>query len=266
MPKFIDDLPLCEPGMPQQPALHGTGYEGPRPDLSGKLKCSRPFSVPVIPTTSMKDLILQKDQNKTWLTDLCDQMGVTVKDQDGSSYCWIHAPTHGMEVCYCQQGVKLVLSAFYPGAQIKNGRNQGGSGVEGGEWLSEHGTCIEKFHAPDDFSTRTTPELLADAQLHKIIASEEPDSGDHASIISAVLSNVGVSVGIPAWSHEVLIVRIKYQPGARTIPGFPDFVYVIDNSWSTGWGSNGRGALSAVYSRFDEAFCVREASPAEQES
>jgi len=243
----------------------GRGYE-PRDyarfPLNG-LKCARQFSLPIIPASEHEGLIRDKTAAKSWASDLCDQAGLTVKNQQNSSYCWIHAPTHGMEVNYVLQGGKVfVLSAFYGGALIKNGRNQGGSGIEGAQWLSEHGTCLESMHPPMSFSTQNSADTIANAALHKLVTLEEIDSDDHASIITSIFEDSPVTVGIPAWGHEILITFLIWQPGANLIPDFPNIVYGFDNSWGTSWGKNGRGTLSRAYSRFDEAGTIRSVTPA----
>ena len=245
--------------------IGGTGYEGR--DYSrfpiGGLKCSRAPYRPNVDPARYEELIAQKTLGKTWASDLCDKAGVVVKNQQNSSYCWIHAPSHGMEVCNALAGgPKLVFAAFYAGAIIKGGRNQGGSGIEGVQWIAENGICTEEFHKPMDFSTRNSPEADANAKLHKILEYEEFDSNDHASIISSVLANQPVTVGMPAWGHEVLITFLVFD---KSLYGWNNGVgYGIDNSWGTDWGNNGRGILSRAYSRFDEAGGIRVVTPADK--
>lgn len=226
----------------------GTGYisrDYAEYPLAG-LKCARTFSQPYIPREEYKERIEEKTRKKTWVRDKCDRVGSKVKNQQNSNYCWMHAPVRGMEcVLISQGGVPFTLSAFYPAAQIKRGRNQGGSGIEAVEWLSAHGTCIESLHPPMDFSTNVSREVVANGLLHQILVYEDLNPTDDDAIITKLLTDHPVTVGIPSWGHEVLITFLLWENG--------EVIYGIDNSWGTDWGTNGRGVLQGRMSRFDEA-------------
>ena len=210
------------------------------------LKCARPFSQAYIPKEEYKERIEEKTAKKTWIRDKCDRVGSKVKNQSSSNYCWVHAPVRGMECMVIEQGgVPFTFSAFYPGAQIKRGRNVGGSGIEAVEWLSAHGTCVESLHEPMDFSTNVSQEVVRNGLLHQILAYEDLDPSDDDAIITKLLTDKPVTVGIPAWGHEVLITFLLWENGK--------VIYGIDNSWGTDWGNNGRGVLQGRMSKFDEA-------------
>lgn len=229
------------------------GYDGrdysAYPFLS--LKCARPSTVKRISKADRLEIIREKNAKKTWIKDICDARGSPVKNQQNSNYCWFHAPVRGIEVHYVLSGGPVLkLSAFYGAAIIKGGRNQGGSGVVACEFLSENGTCTEEFHAPMNFKVNRDAEAKANALLHVLDEGEEIDADDHETIKSAICADIGVTVGIPAWSHEVLLTYLN-----------EDDEYGCDNSWGQSWGDNGRGILSARYSRFDEAWAVRSVTP-----
>jgi hypothetical protein len=229
---------------------YGTGYE-PRDyaayPLAG-LKCTRNYSGPTLSKQEIKERIQEKTANKTWIRDQCDRVGSKVKNQQSSSYCWIHAPTRAMECKRVAMGNKFApLSAFYAGSQIKGGRNQGGSGIVGAEWLAKHGTCLESLWEPMKFRGTVTQEILDNAAKHQILIWEDMNSGDMDAIATSVIFDDPVTVGIPAWTHEVLITYLAWNDGrGMWDPG-------CDNSWSPDWGDNGRGLLTGRYARFDEA-------------
>lgn len=239
-----------------------TGYDGRDYDKYpvASLKCAKRYDVSAnVDPAKYQYLIELKNTNRSWITDLCDAKGVIPKNQQDSNFCWGHAAVHCMEIAYAQQGGPIPpLSAFYACALIKGGRNQGGSGIEAVQWLSENGTCTEALHPSMDFSTRNAADVVADAAKHKILEYDELDPNDHASIISCVLNDIPVTVGVPRWSHEVTIVKLLWDPTATWNHGV---LYVIDNSWGTSWGTKGRGTLSRSYSIFDEAGAVRSVSP-----
>ncbi len=227
---------------------NGTGYEsrdyGAYP-LVG-LEKAIAFTDPLIDPSEYQERIAEKTAKKSWIKDLCDQAGLKVKNQQQSSYCWIHAPTHGMEVIYVLNGgVLKVLSAFYAGSQIKGGRNQGGSGIQGLEWLTKHGTCQESMWEPMKFRGTVTPEIVGNAELHQVQTFVDMDPRNEQQLITRILTNKPVTVGIPAWGHEVLLTFLVWDAG-RVKFGF-------DNSWGAAWGTAGRGVLEGAKSRFDEA-------------
>lgn len=233
-------------------AEHGTGYTGRNYDehpMHGLGPASANMGEPLISEKDLRDYwIPTKTREKSWPSDHCDRVGSIVKNQANSNYCWIHAPVRGMEVHYVLMGgKKFTLSAFYPGAQIKGGRNQGGSGIVGVEWLVKNGTCVEDFHPPMDFSYRNpSEEKVKNALLHQITSYVECDPRNHQEIWTRLCYNKPVTVGIPDWGHEVLLTFMIWDSAAGPLFGF-------DNSWDRTWGTNGRGVLRGRKSIFDEA-------------
>lgn len=235
-------------------ADHGTGYEGRDLDafpLYG-LKCARKASVQRLTETEIVERVIEYTAGQKFASDLADRAGLKRKNQKQSSYCWIHAPTSGMEYCIMLSGGKVVvLAAFYAGSQIKGGRNQGGSGIAGVKWLAEHGTCLESQWPPMQFKGENTPEIQAMAARRQITIYEEFDPADKQLIYSAILQLQPVTVGIPAWGHEVLLTFLTMaKPGSKD---FGDIREGFDNSWGPEWGKNGRGVLEGAKRRFDEA-------------
>lgn len=245
---YINGFPIVDDAKPAVVDGYGTGYQ-PRDYASialNSLKCTRASTVARLSEQEIKELIAEKTAKKSWITDHADRVGSKVKNQSSSSYCWIHAPVRGMELFLVHAGeTPLTLSAFYAGSRIKNGRNQGGSGITGVKWLHEHGTCVEEMWPPMQFRGRVTPEIEANAELHQITVYEEFDPDDYQMIWSSIVQDQPVTVGIPAWGHEVLLTFLTLD-GNSINEGF-------DNSWGTGYGKNGRGVLSGRMRRFDEA-------------
>ncbi len=201
------------------------------------------------------DAIHEKTQAKSWIKDKCDRAGLKVKNQGNSSYCWIHAPVHGMEVYYVLlNGQVKILSAFYAGANIKGGRNQGGSGITGIKYLVANGTCLETMHGAGNFKVDNNPDNIANAKLHQITAYEDIDPRDKLAIWTRIVNDIPVTVGIPAWSHEVLLTSLTAD-GDNIHEGF-------DNSWAATWGDNGRGILMGNKAIFDEAGSILSVEPA----
>ncbi len=243
---------------PANAAGFGKGYV-PRDYLSyplGALKFAK--AAPPIKAMSdaeLKEAIEYKTAKKDWLKDKAQRVGLKVKNQQNSSYCWAHGAVRGCEMAYLFSGGRqFTLAAFDVAACIKGGRNQGGSGVEAVEWIASHGVCREDLHKPMDFSANRTAEQSANAQLHKIVAYDDLDPGDHNLIYTYVVNDIGVTIGVPVWSHEICITFLATENGI-IYPG-------IANSWGTTYGEDGYAVLHGAYTRFDEAGAVREMSAA----
>lgn len=237
----------------------GTGYE-PRDFAEYPMNPFEFCAAPTFKALSLKELVeiaKEKKAKRERIIDKCDAAGSKVKNQGRSSYCWVHAPVRGMEIRYIIQGGKpKVLSAFWAGARIKNGRNQGGSGITAVKYLHDHGTCLESMHKPGDFSVDRNPEHEANAAKHQIVSYYDIDPSDRLLIATAVLVyERTVTVGIPKWTHEVDITFYEPTPDGNDIdPG-------IDNSWDVTYGDNGRGILRGGYQRFDEAGVIGDLEP-----
>lgn len=238
---------------------YGLGYEARDYQAYplGGLKSSRNYAGPRLTTAERLERIAEKTAKKTWITDHCDRVGSKVKNQQNSNYCWIHAPVRGMEIWYVLTGqFHPTLSAFYAGSRIKGGRNQGGSGIQGLEWLSEHGTCLESLWPSMKFSGTVSEEVAASAARHQVTSFVDMDPRDYEAIWDSIICDQPVTFGIPAMSHEMIGTKLIVEDGGILI--------VVDNSWGTGDGTNGRRILRGSTARFDEAGSIQavEASAA----
>lgn len=240
------------------PSSFGRGYE-PRDYKKYPMHgLSMPKGAPSIKRLSMAEIreaIAYKNAHKSWLKDQFIRANLPVKNQQNSNYCWAHGAVRGCEGCYVMSGGKVfTLSAFDVAACIKGGRNQGGSGITAVEWIAKNGVCTEELHRPMDFDSTRSSEQQENAMLHVIEAYDDIDPGDHEMIYSYACADVGVTVGIPVWGHEVCITFLALE-GSDVFPG-------IDNSWGPSYGDNGRAVLHGAYTRFDEAGAVRLMTPA----
>lgn len=246
--KYIQGYPVIDDAPAVKTAEFGTGYierDYQAFPLNGE-PFTRAATIQRLSMAEIKELAREKTANKTWLTDLADAKGSKVKNQKNSSYCWIHAPVRLMELARLHAGgAPLTLSAFYAGSQIKNGRNEGGWGLQGIKFLHEHGTCVESMWPPMQFRGTVTDEIKTNAELHQITAFEEFEPQDMELIYSSIVQDQGVTVGIPAWGHEVALTFLVFE-GNDLLPGH-------DNSWGTDYGQNGRGVLKGKMTRFSEA-------------
>lgn len=238
----------------------GTGYV-PR-DMADFPLNSEGFCAPrALPTFTMSEIVeraREKTAKKTWIKDRCDRVGSKVKNQSRSNYCWNHAVVRGGECDYVLQGGKVfTLSAFWGAARLKNGRNQGGWGLQAAKYMHDVGVPVESLHKPMDFSVDRSPETEANAKLHQLREWEDIEPSDMLAIYTRIVLDMPVTVGIPAWGHEVLLTFLEVTGDNSIDPGF-------DNSWSTSWGNNGRGVLQGRMKRFSEAGSIVSMEPASE--
>lgn len=250
----IDDTFRVDPNLDGE---HGRGYID-RDYLAyplGGQGFSRAFSQHRYTLDEIIERIKEKTANKSWMTDKCDRVGSKVKNQSRSNYCWKHAPIRGAEIKYVIMGGEVkTLSAFWGAARIKNGRNQGGWGIQAAEYMAKYGAPLESLHPPMDFSVDRNPETEANAARHQLVTWDDIEPSDKLTIWSSVVDDHAVTVGIPAWGHEVCLTFLVLE-GNTIREGF-------DNSWGTSWGNNGRGVLKGNMQRFSEAGRIGVMEPA----
>lgn len=171
----------------------------------------------------------------------------------GVHNCWINAPVHAMEITRLLQGQQHVsLSPASCGAIIKNFRNVGGWGTEGLRFLAEHG-AVPSAVWPDNSIDRRYDNATSRNHRQYYKATEwwelRPRSLDE--LMTCLLLRMPVAVGLNWWGHEVLAVHPVKKNG--------QYGYVIDNSWGTSWGDNGRGILLGDKAVPDDAVVCRVA-------
>lgn len=215
-----------------------------------------PFDIPVIPRSEWPERIEEMERKKSRLTDLCDVMGVKVKNQQSTNYCWINAPVHCLEIIRAVQGQPYVeLSPASVGAKIKNFRNEGGWGTEGLQYLVEHG-CVPTDKWPANAIDRQYDTNAANVTRAKFQVDEWYDlkPGNFDQLMTCLFLRFPVAIGLNWWEHEVTAMDPVKLDGTNR------FGVTIDNSWGESWGGRGRGVLTEEKSTPDDAVAPRVAT------
>lgn len=242
------------------PDTHSTGLSLPprRASMTGEEAyegVAQPFPAELlIPRSEWQARIQELEATETGLDKLSIRASLPCHDQDGIPYCWIHGPTHCMEIIRVVQNEPVVLlSATSVGCKIKNFRKQGGWGKEGLQYISDNGVCTQS----------DWPENKLDRQYDKPAAWEEAKKYEAMEwwvlrdrnldeLVSCLLRRIPVAGGYNWWSHEISNVAPVWLDGTVAIR--------IRNSWGMGWGDNGFSILQGNKMLPDDAVAPRVAA------
>lgn len=207
----------------------------------GSYRCARPFDLPLIPESEWQSRLDAQIAAKAQLSDIRNRMGpnggpIPSTDQDGRGYCWCHSGTSACLIVRAINGQPYVeLSAYFVGCLIKNYRDEGGWGLEGVEFMAEHGIPSSEYW-PLQGTKRSydTPECRANAKMHRITEWMELGSQSKAQLVTCLLMGIPVVSDFNWWGHSVLTMDLVSLKPFKTR---------ILNSWGDSWSDNGAGIL-----------------------
>lgn len=162
----------------------------------------------IVPRDQWDERLTEMQAKKATLKDLAIAAGLPCKDQNGTNYCWINAPTHCCELMLLKQnqrkpdGKPWILSPASVGCKIKGFRNQGGWGQEGLEYIIEHGIVpVELWPANAISRSYDTAAAWIEGAKFKVPEWYEIQTFDEK--ISAHFLQLPTADGYNWWSHEV---------------------------------------------------------------
>lgn len=218
----------------------GEGYEG----------VAEPFpSSLLIPRSEWQARIEEKETLKNRLSDYITRAQLPCKNQQSIPYCWIFGPVGCCEVIRLLQNQEYKsLSPASAGAPIKNFRKVGGWGKEGLQWVADKGVNESKDW-PDTAVDRQyyTEESKAKALLNR--TTEWWVLRNIEEVISAILLNIPVAVGLSWWSHEIYYSDAVWKDGAIAVR--------YRNSWGASFSDNGFAILQGSKMLPDDAVAPR---------
>lgn len=236
------------------PAGMSKGLELARRGPEGYAGVAEPFPDDLlIPMSEMEARIKEAEETKTRLSDIVDQAGLPCKDQNGTNYCWINAPTHCVEIVRCWQNQEMViLSPASAGGPIKGFRNEGGWGKEGLEFIIKNGLVpVDKWPANAIQRSYYTEENKQIALNYRVTEWTECRPRNIQQVASLLLRKIPGASGLNWWSHEVTYYEPVWIDGTLAIR--------IRNSWGMQWGTKGYSILQGSKMLPDDYVCPRVA-------
>lgn len=257
MSDFISDLQGCPIIDDDFHPLTALGLRGRRErdyeeQPLGFMSCAPSYALPLIPRSEWDERIRDLEKSQSRIPDICDAMGLKVKDQSNTNFCWCNAPVHCLEIMRVVQGQEYVsLSPASVACPINNFKNAGGWGTDALRYLVEHG-AVPSALWPDNAIDRRYDTAESDQQRGHYQVDEWNDlPTTFDAVADRVLSGFPVAIGLNWWGHEVTAVALMKLDGTGR------YGMLIDNSWGTGWGQNGRSVLSESKATPDDAVSPR---------
>jgi hypothetical protein len=175
-------------------------------------------------------------------------------DQGQTNFCWCYAVVKGMALQRLKQGETYVeLSPESMAGPLTNYANangdpvgQGGYGIQSATFAVTDGPCSKRLWLPHHIArSMNTPEVQEDRKNYRGVEFFDLGRDNLQALWSCVVLDMPVALGVDDWGHEILVVALFIDPRTKNICG------IIDNSWGSGWGKNGRGVLTPQRMRGD---------------
>lgn len=217
------------------PVGQSTGYTGPCRNASAS---TIPFpSNLLIPSSDWQAIIQEKEASGTNLSAMLLNAGVPSKNQQQTNYCWANSPTCCVESLRCAENQPYVaLSAASVGGPITRYQNVGGNGEAALEYIVANGIVPESLWPVNAISSKYhTPANVTAALDYRIVGWYELVNNNINQLISMLLRNIPVSVGLNWWGHQVTYCDAVWQNGAIAIR--------FRNSWGDTYGAKGFAIL-----------------------
>jgi len=226
----------------------------------GYYKSAPPYDpkvMPLIPRDEWPERIAEKEATKSRISDIRLKAGpngghIPSLDQDGQGYCWFYSGTGVVTALRFLANMPYVRLSAHSGAWvIKNGRDQGGWGCQGLDFIQERGVMPTSLW-PEKYmgSQYNTPENWEIAKQFRVTESWmdlNPRQYDRNlsldQSMSCLLRNIPCILDYNWWGHSVhgydaidLDKRMSLENNNRWGIG-------ILNSWTDSWGTLGYGIL-----------------------
>lgn len=168
-----------------------------------------------------------------------------IRSQSRYSYCWMYGTVCAVETSYAMQGVGSPhLNAHAAAYRGKRGANRGGFGVEACRYIQASGIPQESVLAGYVKQRSWSPEVQANADLHKLVDFHEIGSNDFEGCVSALIGEnpQPITLALRWWRHLVCGLGVAIKGN--------DVGLIIANSHGTRYSAGGKsGGYGILWGR-----------------
>lgn len=237
--------------IPRNYETHPQGYLG---------NSAPPFdldSMPLIPREEwperQQDMIATESQLSNIRATGNNGGYIPAKDQNGQGYCWFYSGTACVQLLRAVANLPYVALSGHSGAWvIKNGRNQGGWGAQGLDFMIERGIVPEELWPAKSMDGRryNTEENWEVATQYKVIEgfvdlapAQYNRDMTFDQVVTCLLSRIPVIGDFNWWGHSVALMDLVKTTDSRDLFDVNTWGTKCLNSWTDNWGRRGEGVL-----------------------
>lgn len=195
------------------------------------------FDLPLIPESEWRERFAAKDAAGAWLIDAflrrgAESLGYHALDQDGLSLCWRYGVVSAIQLLRSARNepfLDLVPESIL-GTEY-DFRDHGGFGHDAAQAIAANGICTSRTW-PHQSLARSNDNAASQAErkLHKIVRFLDLRRSDQGQLVSALLADAPVPVGLDKMGHEMCACRARFNP---------DLEIGMLNSWDVSYGVKG---------------------------
>ncbi len=241
----------------------------------GYYKSTKPYDptdLPLLPREEWSERIKEGEAKKSTIEHMRLASGIKGLDQNGQGYCWAYSGTMCVMMSRMVANMPAVrLSAHSVAWTIKNGRDQGGWGCQGLDFIQERGVMPVDVWPEKSMNGRTynTAENWKQALPYRVTESWMdliPRQYDRDlsfdQVMTCLLSNIPVIGDFNWWGHSVCLNKALEFDSSLSLDDPNRWGTGTINSWGPNWGTNGWGALRGRKGIPDGGAAIRVATAA----
>lgn len=204
-----------------------------------------------IPRSEWEARIKEKESQDVYIRSRSTLAGLKCKDQNGTNFCWANAPTYCYEVA--RMYANLPLKYFSPGSvagPVNGFTNTGGWGGNALKRMVSNGVATADVYPVNQVRKPSNYDAAMEvAAQNKVLEWWTLRDRNLDDLISCLLLDWPVAVGLNWWSHEVSFTRALWLDGEIAIE--------FRNSWGMSYGTDGYGILQGSRMMPDDAVIPR---------
>lgn len=216
-----------------------------------------------IPREQWPDLIADKNRDKSSLKHVWeDDLGRKILDQDGIPYCHAFSPAIAIMLVRAANGYPdLEISAGSIGGPVTNYRKRGAWIGDDLKQIVRQGAATTEYVPMRQVSrSGWKPGADENCELHKVEEWDELRPRDLDELISALLINLPVCIGLNWWGHAVTSIDVV-DTGRGSATSLSRYDIGNLNSWGQNYGDGGYFILSGNKRIPDEQYAPRVTRP-----